>query len=211
MSFAAVGSFPVTAPARARPAPVKSTAEAKRQAVGWEEMVSRINHRNKCIKIVSVLLPVLVITSFNAEILFSEILSDTVILAGSWDFSEQCSKSYPERGDVCIVIVVDPPPEQILVLCEAGAKVCHLPDSTFNDLKYAPEDTLAYDYYSPFVENSTYVIRTGDAKYAKIRFTQLYPYPMMEYAYQTDGSRMLFSPVAVESVSWGTIKKVKSL
>lgn len=138
----------------------------------------------------------------------SGVESDTVVLFGLWDFSEKCSKAYHEGGDVGIVTVVDPPPDRIIVACDTGALVAHLPDSTFEDLKYAPDDTTLYNFYQPYFVNSTYVVKTGDGKYAKIQFQQVIPAPIMEYVYQPDGTRKLFDPdsVGVQITSWGTIK-----
>ena len=87
-----------------------------------------------------------------------------------------------------------------------------LPDSTFEDLMYAPEDSTLYDTEQPPLLGTTYVIKTGDGKYAKIVFTKVWPMNEAEmmYVYQPDGSRLLFNPTATEEFSWGRIKKIFS-
>ena len=111
---------------------------------------------------------------------------------------------------VFVARVLDPPPERLLVICNNNSFITMLPDSTFEDLMYAPEDSTLYDTNLPALLGTTYVIKTGDGKYAKIVFMKLEPIYTTEmmYVYQPDGSRRFFNPTATEEFSWGCIKQL---
>jgi hypothetical protein len=135
----------------------------------------------------------------------SDIISGTGELTwGEWDFSE-CAPVNCYCGDINVLEVFE-----LGLTVFAGhwpGLIVILPDSSFEDLKYAPEDTSIYDYHAPVDPNVTYVVRTLERHYAKFRFTNLgYPPWLIEYVYQPDGSRKLFDEIATERQTWGGIK-----
>jgi hypothetical protein len=138
---------------------------------------------------------------------YSDVISGTGILTwGEWDFSESAPVNC-YCGDIMVADVFDPPIGLIVeVPYRPGLIVC-LPESSFQDLKYAPEDTLAYDFEAPAYPNVTYVVRTLEGHYAKFRFTTLtLQSAVIEYVYQPDGSRRLFDEIATQRQTWGIIK-----
>ena len=126
---------------------------------------------------------------------------------GGWDFSDTTSV-HPDYADISLAIVVDPP-IGLMVFAHNGASVVHLPDSTFENLKHAPEDSSMYDIDVPAYLSQTYVARTQEGHYAKFRFLRLpYQIAIIEYVYQPDGSRNLTDEIGTESYTWGAIKKI---
>jgi len=123
-----------------------------------------------------------------------------------WDFSAQKSLCVLEFPDIFLSFVVEPP-LGLMISVTNPARVAMMPDSSFEDLKYAPEDSSAYGYDLPALLNTTYVARTKEGHYAKFRLLQL-PYyePIIEYVYQPDGSRRFFNVIGVEGSTWGAIK-----
>ena len=89
------------------------------------------------------------------------------------------------------------------------ALVAEISDCTFEELKYAPEDTTIYAIDAPALVGRVYVSRTMEGHYAKFRFLYLtYDEAVIEYVYQPDGSRVLYDASAVEEYSWGKIKEL---
>jgi hypothetical protein len=123
-----------------------------------------------------------------------------------WDFSAQKSLCVLEFPDIFLAFVVDPP-LGLRVSVTDPASIALIPDSTFEELKFAPEDSSSYTWDLPALYDMTYVARTKEGHYAKFRFLQL-PYleRIIEYVYQPDGSRRFFNAVGVEESTWGTIK-----
>lgn len=138
----------------------------------------------------------------------SDVISGTGVLTwGEWDFSESEACDYMFCGDISVIDVVDPHLGLIVCVPYVPGLIICLPDSSFQDLKYAPEDTLAYGYEASAYPNVTYVVRTLEGHYAKFRFTVLtYQGMIIEYVYLPDGSRKLFGEVATQRQTWGAIK-----
>lgn len=139
----------------------------------------------------------------------SEVISGIVnLIHGGWDFSEQVSTTGPFEGDIFIAIVVDPPLGwRVVASFFSTALIAVIPDSTYEELQFAPADTSAYSFDAPADVGLVYVIRTEEGHYAKMHLLQCdYAGTIMEYTYQPDGSRRLFNKIAVESISWGKIK-----
>ena len=155
-------------------------------------------------KLFLVLWFLLIVLTSNA---YSGIIWGTgVLIYGFWDFSEE--ESVLGYGDIFIADVVDPP---------LGCRVCATCyptliaeiDSTFEELKFAPEDTTVYDIDAPASLDRTYVVRTWERHYVKFRFLELsYQRSVIEYVYQPDGSRRLFGDISVEKSPWGAIKSI---
>ena len=137
----------------------------------------------------------------------SDVISGTAFMPDGWNFTLMENVMWYD-AHVFVALVVGPPPERLLVLCNNYSYIAMLPDSTFEDLLYAPEDSTLYDTNQPALQGTTYVIKTGDGKYAKIVFTKVWPMHETEmmYVYQPDGSRKLFDDVGTETKSWGFIK-----
>ena len=148
-----------------------------------------------------------VFISLMSSSVYSDVISGTAFMPHGWNFTLMENVMWYD-AHVFVALVVDPPPERLLVLCNNYSYIAMLPDSTFEDLMYAPEDSTLYDTEQPAYEGIVYVIKTGDGKYAKIIFTTLLPMYATEmiYVYQPDGSRRLFNPTATEEFSWGRIK-----
>jgi len=130
-----------------------------------------------------------------------------VLDLGGWDFSERMSVN-PFVADLCVTFVVDPPLGLRASVYRSPGGVLMLPDSTYEDLKYAPADTTLYTLDVPAYLGTVYVSRTMEGHYAKFRFLQLYAAIIIEYVYQPDGSTKLFGPIAIEGRSWGSIKSL---
>jgi hypothetical protein len=125
---------------------------------------------------------------------------------GGWDFSEEKSVNpfFDPGADFAIAYVVDPPLGYRVQGLD-GARLVMVPDSTFEELTEAPEDPSLYGWDLPGLMGVTYVIRTIEGHYAKFRILSLLGH-WIEYAYQSDGSRMLAYPTPVERTTWGRIK-----
>ena len=130
---------------------------------------------------------------------------------GGWDFSTQTTVP-PMNGpnnnpdnDISFVIVVDPP-LGIMVFAENGAMVTAILDSTFEELTEAPGDSSLYALILPASIGDTFVILTTEGFYAKLSPLRIEPWPIIEYVYQPNGSRILVDPVAVEATTWGRVK-----
>jgi hypothetical protein len=138
----------------------------------------------------------------------SEVISGIVnLIHWGWDFSEQVSTTGPFEGDMFIAIVVDPPLGWRVAAGMPPALIVVIPDSTYEELQFAPADTSVYSFDAPADVGYVYVIRTVERHYAKMRLIQCdYGAIIMEYTYQPDGSRRLFNEIGVESTSWGKIK-----
>lgn len=153
------------------------------------------------------LLYTLVFISLMSSSVYSDVISGTTLINPGWNFTLMENVMWYDCH-VFVALVVDPPPERLLVICNNNSCIAMLPDSTFEGLMYAPEDSSLYDTHQPALQETTYVIKTGDGKYAKIVFTKVWPMHEAEmmYVYQPDGSRKLFNDVGTETKSWGFIK-----
>lgn len=138
----------------------------------------------------------------------SDVISGTGVLTwAQWDFSESEACEDMFCGDIAVIDVFYPPLGLVVSAPYAPGLIICLPDSSFQDLKYAPEDTLAYSYEVSAYANVTYVVRTLEGHYAKFRFTVLtYQSMIIDYVYQPDGSRELFNRIATKRQTWGAIK-----
>ena len=138
----------------------------------------------------------------------SDVISGTGVLTwGEWDFSESEACDYIFCGDITVIDVFDPPIGLVVSVPYVPGLIICLPDSSFQDLEYAPEDTLAYGFEVPAYPNVTYVVRTLEGHYAKFRFTvPTFQSIIIEYVYQPDGPRDLFDRIGTKGQSWGAIK-----
>ena len=165
------------------------------------------------------LLIILLIVAFSilseGKIAAGTIVYGTGVLDDSWtwDFSENSDTSPPFSCDPDIMIALGVTDPYGNSLGDVVAGTCppniiiSLPDSSFEDLRYAPADTSLYDWYCVLEIGRCYVVRTNEYHYAKFRFTHIPPgAPVMDFAYQTDGSTKLFDKIATEESSWGAIK-----
>ena len=143
------------------------------------------------------------------------IVFGTVVLddTWTWDFSESSDTSPLLSCDPDIMIALGVTGAYGDYLGDVVAGTCPpniiiaLPDSSFEDLRYAPADTMLYDWYCKLEIETSYVVRTNEYHYAKFRFTHIPPGdPVMDFAYQTDGSTKLFDEIGTETSTWGAIK-----
>ena len=110
-------------------------------------------------------------------------------------------------ADIFIAIVVDPPLGW--VVATNFALIVALPDSTFDDIKYAPADSSMYSSWAYASEGMSYVVITRESKYAKFLLLELnYWTTTIKYLYQTDGSRVLYDTSSIKEDSWGMIKAI---
>jgi hypothetical protein len=137
----------------------------------------------------------------------SDVVSGTAVMTSNeWDFSEAASV-HCFCGDIMVCEIIEPPLGLMVVINYSPGLIVCLPDSSFQDLMYAPEDTLLYGFQAPAYPNLTYVVRTLEGHYAKFRFTVLTLHSLViEYVYQPDGSRKFFDEIATERQTWGAIK-----
>ena len=183
-------------------------------------IIHPINNRNN-IRICAlsyIVFPILI------NILFTTNLSSTTLITGSgtligggWRFSDTTSVQ-PDSSDILMVIAslsedfLAGYPYIIGANTTLGASITVIPDTAFSALTSAPpDDSVEYPYTGWLwaYTNSTYVVKTQDNKYAKFHFVYLGPsHPIIEYAYQSDGSRNLNQEVGTTNVSWGKIKLI---
>jgi len=139
------------------------------------------------------------------NLLLADVISGTANLSagglGGWDFSIMETVAVDD-GDIGVAHVGDLGGYFVIGL--NGALVAHLPDSTFEDLKYAPEDSTIYSMMQPAYVHSLYLMKTRDNKYVKLRFPE--NYSSFDFIFQPDGSRKLFDYIGTEYKSWGIIK-----
>ena len=135
----------------------------------------------------------------------AEVIEGIGVVAGAWDFSEEESVNpiLDPNADIGFAFVVDPP-IGYWVGAFNGALIA-LADSAFEVLTTSPEDTTLYDWTLPAFPGVTYVVRTTERHYAKFKPIQIL-IPIIQYAYQPDGSRLLVDPVPVKPTTWGRIK-----
>jgi len=139
-------------------------------------------------------------THANSTILYGT----GILIQGGWDFSEEASV-FADDADIFIAYVVDPPLGD--VVATNYALITALPDSVFEDLKYAPADSTMYSFWAYAVVGLTYVVITRESHYAKFRILELnFSGCSIEYVYQPDGSRVLYDTSPVEEYTWGKIK-----
>jgi hypothetical protein len=126
-------------------------------------------------------------------------------MLGAFDFEKQVSVHWlhPD-ADLSGGYVVDPPLGH-LAWGLNGALLVMVADSTFEELSLAPEDSSVYSTDLRGHVGIPYVIRTIGGHYAKFRFTDP-TFNTIEYAYQSDGSRLLVCPTPGEETTWGRIK-----
>ena len=164
------------------------------------------------------LLIVLIIPSFSsAELLHGY----GTMHYWTWDFSDSCSvyssPISPNNVDIMMFMTArmegDQPssPTELYVAANyyEGASITAEPDTTLEELCVAPEDSSVYAGYTLARQDLTYIIKTVEGHYAKFQFIDLGgPVPVIEYYYQTDGSRILSATIGTEESTWGRIKKV---
>lgn len=134
----------------------------------------------------------------------------------AWDFSDTTSIYYRDpRADIGLsytsMSTVGEFPLGFYVTPLHRAKLAILPDSIFEDLRYAPPDSSPLYTYSDIcvMLNKTYVVITTEGHYAKFRFLQPDNHPLnIEYVYQPDGSNKLFDPIGTMPCSWSRIKSL---
>jgi len=125
---------------------------------------------------------------------------------GGWDFSLQMTVD-ANVSDVFLASVFDPPLGLRVAAYMAPALVAEITDCTFEELKYAPEDSMIYDIDAPASVGRVYVSKTMEGHYAKFRFLILtYDEIIIEYLYQPDGSRVLYDTSEIKEYSWSRIK-----
>ncbi|MBI4721089.1 MAG: HmuY family protein [Chitinivibrionia bacterium] len=124
---------------------------------------------------------------------------------GCWDFSKEKSvRDWDPGADACIAYIIDPPIG--FMVATANYATVAVIDSAFDDVTTAPEDSSAYVYDYLAFDFVTYVVHTAEGHYAKFHILQFIPLVIIEYAYQSDGSRNLDTSVPVDATSWGRIK-----
>ena len=93
-----------------------------------------------------------------------------------------------------------------ICFCDAPSVVAMIPDTTLEQVEWAPEDSTLYACQQWVFGNTVYVIHTVDGLYTKFVFRD---FPTngykIEYVVQTDGSRRL-GGVPVAHSTWGWIK-----
>jgi len=137
----------------------------------------------------------------------ADVISGTVALdLGGWDFSQQTSMTWPD-ADIAFAFVVDPPLGLRVAAPYPPARILMLSDSTYEDLKYAPDDSALYGMDAPALIGPVYVAKTKEGRYAKFRILHLpYDTPIIEYVYQPDGTRRFYNGIGVESSTWSSVK-----
>ena len=130
----------------------------------------------------------------------AEVLSGTAP-GGTWDFSAASVVPWhSENADIGFAVS---PGGNLLVLALGSAEIMALPNVAFEDIVSAPEGS--YDSWAWVVAGQSYVVKTREVHYAKIRFIESGS-GAFDYAYQTDGSRNLDQRVPVHSTTWGRVK-----
>ena len=121
------------------------------------------------------LLTLVVILLFNVTVAYTAVIYGTGEMdPWGWDFSlQEPAGILSGNPDILIAIVNDPGLGLIVSASMPPAIIIAVPDSTFEELKFAPADTTQYSWYAHAVENRTYVIRTLERTYAKFRLFNL--------------------------------------
>jgi hypothetical protein len=131
-----------------------------------------------------------------------------VLEQGCYDFSQQmCVHDWDPGADACILYVVDPPLGYMVAAAGYGAIA--VVDSAFDDVTAAPTDSSAWVIDYPAFTFVTYIVRTAENHYAKFHILQFIPIVTIEYAYQSDGSRILkdeITGIRDETTTWGRVK-----
>lgn len=157
-------------------------------------------------------------------LLWTTTLLSTTLITGSgtmggggWRFHDTTTV-HPDSSDIFMIIVAlgtqypQAYPYIVAANTSLGASITVVQDTTYADLTTAPpDDSTEYPYVGWLwaYKGATYVIKTQDNAYAKFHFTYLGPsYPVIEYAYQSDGTRLLIDTVSTDSSTWGAIKQL---
>lgn len=132
------------------------------------------------------------------------------LLGGGFDFTtETQSTEYDEYRDIAWCIVVDPPLGDLFCLWN-GAGLLAVPDTTVEDISYAPPDIASYEFELAPVLGQAYVMLTGDGVYLKFAVREFEPYVglVLEYYVQKDGTNNLRDDiiVPVRTTTWGGVK-----
>ena len=138
----------------------------------------------------------------------------------AWDFSDSTDAIYPDSNlytDIYMFITAkaneqdssSPAPFFVASNYEQGAWITMVPDTSFEDLCEAPENLDDYTSFVHAEPRITYVVRTVEGQYVKFHFSDMSgPSPVIEYYYQTDGTRILRETIGTEHSTWGRIKKM---
>jgi hypothetical protein len=126
-------------------------------------------------------------------------------------FGEQ--KCYPgnlvdDPVDIALIIIVEPPLGPMLSAWHDGG-ILAVPDSTVENITWAPSDMKAYGIGAPPVYNRAYVFKTGDGFYAKFAFRSEYSgQAIIEYWVQIDHTNILVDPTPTQASTWGRVKSL---
>jgi len=135
----------------------------------------------------------------------------------AWDFSD--SSTCPLFGRYCgdfsitfTMLQTAAEPTAIVMLAmppHAGIALAS-PDSSYEELTTAPEDSNAYFTAVVPYPFQVYVVMTNEGHYAKLRGVDLGPGGdfTFEYSYQDNGTRVLVGGVPTEETTWGRVKSL---
>ena len=150
----------------------------------------------------------LIFPSHSAVPAFSELIRGFAYQhEGAYDFSTQQS-----------VIWTDPDADLTLVHADElgyraiglhGAELVMMSGMSWEEVTQAPKDSSLYFWDLPLFQDTTYVIQTVERHYAKFRVLVMLD-GYFEYAYQSDGSRVLEETVPTTEATWGVIKAMYS-
>lgn len=126
-------------------------------------------------------------------------------------FSDQtCYHGNPvdDPCDLEFIVIVDPPLGFMLSAWHDGG-VLAVPDSTVENITWAPTDMKAYSIGAPPVYNRAYVFKTGDGFYAKFAFrSEITGQAIIEYWVQMDHTNVLVDPTPTQASTWGYVKSL---
>jgi hypothetical protein len=132
------------------------------------------------------------------------------LLYGGFDFSTETQDPlYNPYKDISWCIIVDPPLGDRFCLWN-GAGLLAVPDTTVENITYAPPDISSYEFDVAPTLGQSYVMKTGDGIFLKFSVRQFVPYVtlVIEYYVQKDGTNNLRDDiiVPVRPATWGRIK-----
>ena len=129
-----------------------------------------------------------------------------------WDFSDSATV-LTDEWDLSLLVVMqltDKTASSGIYWIRAGypSNVALLPtDSTYDVLTQAPADPSVYHLELEFIPYRTWVCRTQEGNYAKLRFLGD-SIVEFEYTYQDNGTRYFRDGVPVAERTWGKIKEL---
>ena len=124
----------------------------------------------------------------------------------AWDFSDSVAVEWGS-DDLLLFRGFDGSGQHIEVAI-APHGLAIIPDSSYKDLSYAPEDLSRYETEQELRNLTAYVVRTAEGNYAKfqILLDDCGGHFHIEYSYQPNGSRCLVDGIAIQDRTWGIIK-----